>query len=153
MKTVTEFEQEIIKLKSALKRPFVGLGVIIEKDGKIALGERLYGHGSGTYMVPGGHLEFGEDIKTAALREVQEECGLSDLTITDIVSVGNDIAYDRHYISIIVHARWNSGNLQDSEPEKSRNWKWVDPQSLPQPMFLSSERAIKNWLAGTIYSQ
>lgn len=146
-------KKENEKLKSALKRPFIGLGIIIEKDGKIAMGERIGGHGSGTNMIPGGHLEFGEDIKAGCLREVEEECGLSDLEITDIVSVGNDIAYDRHYVSIVVHAKWKSGELRNAEPEKSRNWHWHDPHDLPSPMFVPTERCIKNWLAGKIYSQ
>lgn len=135
------------------KRPFVGLGIIIEKDGMIAIGERIANHGSGTFMIPGGHLEFGEDIKAAAKREGTEECGLSDIEITDIVSVGNDIVYNKHYVSIVAHAKWKSGELFDAEPHKSRNWHWHDPKDLPQPMFPHSERAVKNWLAGKIYSQ
>jgi 8-oxo-dGTP diphosphatase len=153
---MTELEQlkaENAKLREALKRPFIGLGIIIEKDGLIAVGERIANHGSETWMIPGGHLEFGEDIKAAAKREAEEECGLTDIEITDIVSVGNDIAYDRHYVSIVVHATWKSGELFDAEAHKSRNWHWHDPKNLPQPMFIPSERCIKNWLAGKIYTQ
>ncbi len=115
--------------------------------------KRLASHGAGTFMIPGGHLEFGEDIKKAALREVTEECGLSDLEIKDVVSVSNDIAYDKHYVSIVVLAKWKSGELANTEPHKSRGWHWHDPKNLPEPMFVHSERAIKNWLAGTVYSQ
>jgi 8-oxo-dGTP diphosphatase len=146
-------ESEIEKLKAALKRPFVGLGIIIEKDGLIAMGERIANHGSGTWMIPGGHLEFGEDLIAACLREGEEECGLRDVEVVDIVSVGNDIAYDRHYVSIVLLTKWRSGELFDAEPHKSRNWHWHDPKNLPQPMFPHSERSIKNWLAGKIYSQ
>ena len=78
-------------------RPKIGIGVIVIRDGKILLGERLSNHGAGTYEIPGGHLEFGETFEDAAIREVREETGLNDIIITAVVSVGNDIAYDRHY--------------------------------------------------------
>ncbi len=42
------------------KRPKVGLGVLIFKDGKVLLGKRKGAHGEGTWCPPGGHLEFGE---------------------------------------------------------------------------------------------
>ncbi len=145
-----DLKREIEKLKIATKRPFVGLGIIIEKDGKIAIGERISSHGANTHMIPGGHLEFGEDLKDACKREATEECGLSDIEIKDVVSIGNDIAYDKHYVSIVVLAQWKSGELFDAEPHKSRGWHWHDPRELPQPMFPHSERAVKNWLAGVI---
>lgn len=37
-----------------------------------------------TYEVPGGHRESGEDILTAARRELREETGAVDFTITPI---------------------------------------------------------------------
>ena len=144
---------ELEKLKAALKRPFVGLGVIIEKNGLIAIGERLSSHGAGTFMIPGGHVEFGEKIIDAAKREVEEECGLSDIEMKGIVSVADDIVYDKHYVGIVFLAQWKSGEFTNPEPEKSRGWHWHDPKNLPQPMFPHSERAIKNWLAGKIYTQ
>lgn len=145
--------REVEKLRSALKRPFVGLGALIVKDGKVLIGKRLFGHGSGTYMIPGGHLEFGEDIIEAAKREATEECGLTDFGKAEIVSVGNDIAYDRHYVSIGVLLPWRSGEPFAAEPEKSGEWTWTDPSDLPQPMFPHSERVIENWLAKKVYSQ
>lgn len=135
------------------ERPFVGIGVIIVKDGKIAVGKRIASHGKDTYMIPGGHLEFGEDIKVCAKREVSEECGLTDITILDVVSVSNDIAYDKHYVSICVLAEWHSGELVDAEPHKSKNWQWMDPKNLAEPFFIPSKRGIENWLAGKVYSQ
>lgn len=38
------------------ERPKVGVGVIVVRDGKILVGERLDGHGKNTYMIPGGAL-------------------------------------------------------------------------------------------------
>lgn len=134
------------------ERPKVGIGVIVVKDGKILIGERLSSHGSNMYEISGGHLEFGETFEEAAKREVREETGLTDIEIKGIISLGNDIAFDRHYVSIGVLARCMSGEPCDPSPETSRNWRWYDPRNLPTPIFPHSQRVIDNWLAGVIYT-
>jgi 8-oxo-dGTP diphosphatase len=135
-----------------VERPKVGVGIIIQRGDKILIGERTGNHGSGTYMIPGGHLEFGENFSEAAIREAKEECGLTDLEFKGIVSVGNDIAYDKHYVSICILVESKTGEQYDAEPGKSANWKWTDPHNLPQPMYIPSEKGIKNWLAGVFCS-
>jgi 8-oxo-dGTP diphosphatase len=54
----------------------VGIGVFVWKDGKFLMGKRLGSHGSGTWSIPGGHLEFDETWQQCAVREVLEETGL-----------------------------------------------------------------------------
>lgn len=132
------------------KRPFVGLGVIVEKDGKILIGKRLAGHGAGTYQIPGGHLEFGESFEACASREVLEESGvvITDLTL---VSIGNDIAYEKHYVSIGMHALWSQGTPRDEEGTTT-NWEWMSWNDLPSPMFPHSKKVIDSWLAKKIYN-
>lgn len=134
------------------ERPKVGVGIIVTKEGKILVGERLDGHGKNTYMIPGGHLEFGETFEDCARREVLEECGLEHIAIKGIVSIGNDIAYDKHYVSIIILSEYVDGEPYNAEPDKAQNWYWCDPHTLPEPFFLPSKKAVVNWLNGTVYS-
>ncbi len=134
------------------ERPKVGIGIIVEKEGKILIGERLAGHGSQTFMLPGGHLEGGESFEDCAKREVKEETGLEDVIIRGVVSIGNDIAYDKHYVSIGILAEYISGEPYNAEPDVSKNWQWYDPQNLPDGLFIPSEKVIKNWLNKTVYS-
>ncbi len=134
------------------ERPKVGVGVIVVKDGKILMGERIASHGANTWQIPGGHLEFGETFEETAMREVAEETGITDIEIEGLVSVSNERDYGKHYANISMLAKWKSGEPRDAEPEKSRNWQWIDPTSLPEPMFISSKKVVENWLARTIYS-
>ena len=52
----------------------------------------------GSYVIPGGHIEFGEDIENALQREIMEETGLN---IYDIKLLGlqqciyNDKFYEK----------------------------------------------------------
>ena len=131
--------------------PRVGIGVIVTHNGKILLGERLRGHGAGTFEIPGGHLEFGETFEEAAKREVFEETNVENIDVIGIVSLGNDIAFDKHYVSIGILTEYRSGDIRDAEPDRSRNWAWYDPKNLPTPMFPHSHRVIKNWLEKTLY--
>jgi hypothetical protein len=43
--------------------------------------EILFIYRNGTWDLPKGHIEKGESIKTAAIREVEEECGVFNLSI------------------------------------------------------------------------
>ena len=51
------------------KKPKVGVGVMILKDGEILLGKRKGSHGEGEYAFPGGHLEYMESFSDCAKRE------------------------------------------------------------------------------------
>ena len=134
------------------ERPKVGLGVIVRRGKKILIGQRTGNHGSGTWMIPGGHLEHGETFEAGAIRETIEETGLRDLRAIRVVSIDNHVDYGKHYISIGVLLESKTGEPTDPEPGKSEGWKWVDPRKkLPEPFFLPSRRAIENWLAKKIY--
>ena len=87
-----------------LKKPRVGVGVMILKNSEVLLGKRHEDpekadselHGEGTWTMPGGKLEFQEGLEACARREVGEETGLviKDL---EIFSVSNDRVPDNHY--------------------------------------------------------
>lgn len=137
--------------KQTIHRPLVGIGVIIERNGKILIGERTNSHGAGSFQIPGGHLEFGESFEDCAKREAGEETGLNDIVIKKIISVGNDIAYGKHYVSIGMLAESLAGEPTNPEPEKSCAWQWYEPKDIPENMFLHSKKVIKHWLNGTFY--
>ena len=61
------------------------VGVIVVSDDKILTGKRLGDFGNGEICGPGGHIESGETPEQAAVRETQEEFGI---TPTELISVG-----------------------------------------------------------------
>ena len=62
-----------------------GVGVIVAHNGKILCGIRANDAGSGLLCGPGGHIEEGETPEQAAVREAQEEFGI---TPTELIEIG-----------------------------------------------------------------
>jgi ADP-ribose pyrophosphatase YjhB (NUDIX family) len=57
--------------------PRVGVGVVILKDGQVLLVRRGVPPSQGKWSIPGGLVQLGESAEAAAIREVEEECGLN----------------------------------------------------------------------------
>jgi len=134
--------------------PNVGVGVIIEnKEGKILIGKRKGSH-SPFYSIPGGHLEMGETFEEAAIKEIQEETGLTIHTPT-VVAVTNNLRTfaqeKKHYVSVILYANQFEGIPEIREPDKCEAWQWIDPLQIPTPHFDASEFAIECFLKKRFY--
>nr|HIL74086.1 NUDIX domain-containing protein [Rhodospirillales bacterium] len=63
--------------RTYLDYPFVGVGVVVWKAEKFLLIQRGKPPRLGQWSIPGGRQELGETIKEAAIRETEEETGLS----------------------------------------------------------------------------
>jgi ADP-ribose pyrophosphatase YjhB (NUDIX family) len=61
--------------KTHYRNPTVGVAVIIFEQNRILLAKRL-GSYAGMWCIPCGHVEWGEDIRSAAKREIREETGI-----------------------------------------------------------------------------
>ncbi|MFZ1342739.1 nucleotide triphosphate diphosphatase NUDT15 [Thiothrix eikelboomii] len=122
-----------------------GVGVIIaNEEKKILICKRKAKLGFGTYSIPGGNIELGEKIISAAVREVFEETGLEVknlvfLGITnniDIYKIGHS-----HSISIIFYTNEYIGTVELKEPNKHESWSWYLPSEIPEPHFEPSKLA------------
>lgn len=141
--TAAATEAALKKSYAAYTRPKVGVGVFLlnsRHPGKILLGKRKGSDGSGTYALPGGHLEFGEDYATCAAREVLEE---TNLTMKNCwfgtVDNSVDVSVNYHYVTIfMVGEVTDPEECKNLEPDKCEGWSWVDwhdHQHFPGPLF------------------
>lgn len=118
--------------------PRVGIGVFVIRDGKFLMGHRKGSHGSGTWSIPGGHMEFGESFEQTAKREVMEETGLVIENVR-FGAVTNDVFENdkKHYVTVWVLSDAPEGEPSITEPDKFIDQEWIDIGMLPDPLFLS----------------
>jgi 8-oxo-dGTP diphosphatase len=126
-------------------QPRVGVGVFIFKNGMFLMGQRKGSHGSGSWSVPGGWLEYQESFENAAAREVMEETSL-EITNIRFAALTNNVFQDEdvHSLTVWMMADWTNGEPTINEPDKFIDQKWVDLDTLPEPLFLPWEPLLKS---------
>lgn len=139
-----------------MKRPNVGIGIIIQnKKGEILVGKRKGSH-SPYFSIPGGHLEMGETFENGIKKEVLEETGMKIFNPKVICVTNNLQTFAEngiHHISVNLFTNQFEGEPAVMEPDKCESWFWVRPQELPQPHFEPSEIAINCFLEKVFYLQ
>ena len=115
---------------------------------EILLGEKLTGLGTGKFVGAGGKLEEGEDARTAAVREVEEELGVvidpADLEPISLITypfIDRDEWSQRSHGFVV--RRWQ-GAPRASEELAPR---WFDQRRIPFDRMWADART---WLPGAL---
>jgi 8-oxo-dGTP diphosphatase len=108
----------------------VGVNALVVRDNKILLGKRKGGFGDGSWGLPGGHLEFKENIQKAVARELFEETGMECDSFV-FSNVFNDTLDKDHYIQFSFIAENPRGEPILKEPDRCLEWRWFDLNNLP----------------------
>ncbi|NEU13653.1 NUDIX hydrolase [Methylobacterium sp. BTF04] len=95
-------------------RPFVGASIAVLRDDRVLLAARANEPMRGVWTLPGGLVEAGETLAAAAVRELQEEVGLSArvvgvLSPTEIILRDADGRVRHHYVVHPHAALWCGG--------------------------------------------
>ena len=130
------------------RHPITGATVIpILPSGEIVLVCRK---DNGKWGLPGGMLNWGEEVSAAAKRELWEETGLELTTIRRLVGVYSDRDRDPrlHSISILVEAEVQ-GTLQVKDNLEISEAKAFPLETIPfGNLAHDHERQLKDFLAG-----
>jgi 8-oxo-dGTP diphosphatase len=120
----------------------VGVAVLVRKGSAVLVGRRRdekgKSRGHGTWALPGGHLEYKEEVGDCARREVLEETGLEISDVRQGPYVNNVFGEDgRHYITLFATAELKDFNAEPRvmEPDKCFEWRWCQRKDVPLPMF------------------
>lgn len=105
---------------SALARPTLGVSIAVFREGRVLVATRTKPPSAGAYSLPGGHVEAGETLEQAALRELYEEVAVT----------ARIIGFNQHVESI----RWeNASQLRDQYVIASFVGAWVSGEGRTSP--------------------
>ena len=82
------------------------------------------------YDLPGGHLESGEDLYDAMIREAKEELGI-EIEREDMQMVHIYHHFEKDMLKFVFKVKIFKDEIKNLEPEKCKELKWVDIENLP----------------------
>lgn len=122
--------------------------LLVRGDRVLMLRRCNTGFADGSYSMIAGHVEAGEDLKTAMIREAREEVGI-DLSPTDLEVVGVIHSMsDREYVNFFLKASEWSGEITNMEPDKCDDLRWFDMADLPENTVLYARQGVENYRSG-----
>jgi putative (di)nucleoside polyphosphate hydrolase len=129
-------------------RPCVGV-MLVNAEGKAFVGRRIDNKEGDWWQMPQGGVDPGEDLTDAVLRELAEETGVSADKVSLIGRLDETIRYDlpdelvgklwegrfRGQEQTWFLARFSGDesdvNLEAHDPPEFCEFRWVDPEDLP----------------------
>ncbi len=138
-----------LDINSLPYRPCVGIA-LFNKDGLVFVGERI--DAPGAWQMPQGGIDAGEDLKTAAFRELAEEVGTQKASIIRIAD--KTIKYDiplavlknsrkgglwdmkycgqeQTWVAMRFEGQDDDINLNSHTEQEFSNWRWVPLEDTP----------------------
>lgn len=114
--------------------PLIGVGAIIIEGSRVVLVKRAHPPLQAQWSIPGGVLEVGELVREAAVREAQEETGLTVETIEllgvyDRVLRNPEHRVQYHYVLIDFLCQRVAGEL--AAASDAAEVRWFTRQELP----------------------
>ncbi len=124
------------------RNPFPTVDVIIELDGGVVLVKRK--NPPPGWALPGGFVDYGESVESAARREAREETGL-DVELTCLLGVYSEPDRDPRFHTVsTVYVASASGTPRGGDDAAEA--RVFDPAALPGPMAFDHARIIADYL-------
>ena len=126
----------------------IWVGIMIKDWNKILLWHRCANrkdtwwiHEVDTWCFPWWKQEYDETIVQAAIREAKEETNL-DIKNPKVFTAMDDIATDRHFITIWILCEKFSWELKCMEPEKEDERKRFNFDNIPENIYSPTKQLL-----------
>ena len=124
----------------------VAAHLFLVRDRKILLLRRQNtGYEDGKFSVVSGHLDGGEEVSAAMVREAREEAGIEiPPSAIEVVGVMHRLDPDERVDFFLSASSW-TGEVTNMEPDKCAELAWFDLDDLPADVIPYVRRAIDNY--------
>jgi nucleoside triphosphatase len=133
--------------------PTVGVFIFNQADELLLVKSHKW---PGKYVVPGGHVELGENLEQAAIREAKEETGLDihSLQFINFQQFIHDPAFWRrkHFIFFDFLCRTDSAEVKLNDEAEEHVWVRLDA-ALDLPLDSYTRVSVEKIIAGNLSSK
>jgi ADP-ribose pyrophosphatase YjhB (NUDIX family) len=127
-----------------VRRPTAGVAVAVVEQGEVLLVQRRYGARAGAWCIPCGHVDWDEDVRAAARREVREETGLVVELDGLLDTHTNQWRPARQTVGIWFSGHRIGGTLQAGDDAVAARFFGLD--TLPSPLAFPTDVLVLNLL-------
>lgn len=125
-----------IKELKKRKPPLIVVNAVIQKDDEVLLIQRSKEPAKGSWVVPGGHVKYNEELEEAVIREVKEETGL-EVNIVGIISTKTDKeGIDPRGFHLAVNFLTTPVKGRIQKTKEAKDIKWFKLGKLPKNLGL-----------------
>lgn len=130
-------------------RPCVGI-MLVNRAGLAFAGKRIDNQEGDFWQMPQGGIDEGEDLHSAALRELREETGVGAEHVDILATSREELFYDlpdellgklwggcyrgqrQHWLLARFTGEDHHIRIDAHDPPEFCEWKWVRPERLPE---------------------
>ena len=132
--------------KGEFKIPRVGSAILVENNGKYLLGKRNKKNYLNFWVIPGGKVEWGENLHQAGIREIKEETNI-DVEIVkfigwkEIINIEND--YHRYVFFFLGKLKNDEFEIKTTDDVSEVKFYTVDELKKLEPLAESAKEIFK----------
>lgn len=144
-------------------RPCVGV-MLVNRQGLVFVGKRIDNREGDAWQMPQGGIDDGEDLHTAAYRELWEETGVKEQHVALIAQTREELLYDlpdellgrlwggqfrgqrQHWLLGRFAGEDSDIDIAAHDPAEFCEWKWVEPDQLPDLIVPFKKRVYQTVL-------